>query len=148
MKVEFVQGSVFDQDCEAIVNPVNCVGIMGAGLALEFKKRYPLNFMSYSEACRMGKVKTGKVLMFRQETLWIANFPTKDHWRDRSRMEWIEDGLADMDAQIADRKIESVAIPALGCGLGGLKWRDVKAAISDILGGSGSKARAVVCTPR
>ena len=150
MKVEFAQGSVFGQGCEAIVNPVNCAGVMGAGLALEFKKRFPHNFTIYADHCKKGEVKTGRVLMVLngdRPPAWIINFPTKDHWRDPSRMEWIEDGLADMARQISTRGIESVAVPALGCGLGGLKWRDVKAAISDILGGSEFGARAVVCTP-
>ena len=150
MKVEFVHGSVFDHGCEAIVNPVNCVGAMGAGLALKFKKRFPDNFKIYADYCRKGEMKTGRVLMVSNRDrppAWIANFPTKDHWRDPSRMEWIKDGLLDLRFRIDERGIKSVALPALGCGLGGLNWRDVRTAISDILGAGDSAARAIVCTP-
>lgn len=151
MKPEIVHGSIFEQDCGAIVNPVNTAGVMGAGLALEFKKRFPRNFEIYADACRKGEVKVGKVHVSPPEFTedarrWIVNFPTKDHFRDPSRMEWIEDGLDDMVEALSMRSVRSVALPALGCGLGGLKWKDVRSVMVSKL--SNDWLRAVICLPR
>lgn len=128
------QGSLFDTGAVALVNPVNCVGVMGAGLALQFKRRFPSNFAAYQDDCRSGILHPGRVTLFREAGCWIVNFPTKDHWRDPSRLEWVESGLAYLRKVLDLDRIRSVAVPALGCGLGGLKWPDVKQAIEGALG--------------
>jgi len=120
---------IFHTDAEALVNPVNCVGVMGKGLAAEFKKRFPGNFASYKKACDQKKLKPGIVQVC--ETMvfhpsYIINFPTKRHWRDKSRLEDIEIGLQSLVHAVHHHKIRSVAVPRLGCGLGGLDWADVK----------------------
>ncbi len=131
--IEIVQGDIFANAAQALVNPVNCVGVMGAGLAKQFKEKFPDNFDYYRGACGSGLVFPGKMTVFHYGTLeytnFIVNFPTKLHWRDASRMEYIESGLADLARIIEFYNITSIAIPALGCGLGGLKWPQVKATI-------------------
>lgn len=125
-------GDLLQSDCQALVNPVNAVGIMGKGLALEFKNSYQENFRQYAEACRTGKVRLGKVLVtgpWPPRDHFIVNFPTKGHWRSPSRIAWIRDGLVDLVEVIRRLEIRSVAIPAIGCGLGGLEWDDVRGLI-------------------
>jgi O-acetyl-ADP-ribose deacetylase (regulator of RNase III) len=120
-------GNITFDTAQALVNPVNCVGTMGAGVALLFKRAFPGNFAAYRLACNHGEVVTGKVLVYqRQFCLYIINFPTKQHWRDPSRLEWIVSGLNSLADSIKCHKITSVALPALGCGHGGLDWRDVR----------------------
>ncbi len=122
-------GSIFDEKADALVNPVNCVGAMGAGLALQFKKRFAENFDAYAAACEQGRVKTGEMFVFETGSLFpkfIINFPTENHYRDKSRIEYIESGLSALTREIETRAIKSIAIPALGCGLGGLDWKEVK----------------------
>ena len=132
------QGNLLDADADALVNTVNTVGVMGKGLALQFKQAYPGNFRAYQAACRRGEVQLGK--MFTYETgltgrpRFVINFPTKGHWRARSRLNDIKEGLTDLRRVIRDRKIQSVAIPPLGCGNGGLDWRDVRPLITGALG--------------
>ncbi len=115
---------------DAIVNPVNCAGTMGKGLALEVKRAYYDNYLAYVGACAHGIVKPGRMFVFgRMSSVnpqFIINFPTKRHWRNRSRIEDIEAGLIDLVQEIRVRDIRSIAIPALGCGLGGLDWEVVK----------------------
>ena len=127
------QGNIFESGCQALVNPVNCRGKMGKGLALEFKHRYPDMFDSYSIACHNHDVRPGWVLPYldRATDTWIINFPTKDDWRDPSKMGYIVAGLNDLRDFVFYEKIHSIAIPALGCGLGNLKWIDVQAAIEN-----------------
>jgi len=111
------------------VNAVNCVGVMGKGLARQFKDAHPENFAGYAAACARGEVRPGRVLVVdtgRELPRYIINFPTKRHWRDRSRLEDIEAGLAALVHELRERRIASVAIPPLGCGLGGLDWADVR----------------------
>lgn len=129
MTFEFVHGNIIEAKVDALVNPVNCVGVMGRGLALQFKRAFPANFLAYKTACDSGNLLPGQVFVF--QTGWdvpryIVNFPTKRHWRDRSRIEDIEAGLASLANEITRRPIRSVAIPPLGCGLGGLSWDEVK----------------------
>ncbi len=128
--IEFVRGNLFDADVEAIVNAVNCVGVMGKGIALEFKKRFPNNFIAYKAACDAGELQLGRVLIHDEgpsaKPCYIINFPTKNHWRNPSRLEDIRRGLDSLAAEIDRRKIHSIAIPALGCRLGGLDWQDVQ----------------------
>lgn len=118
------------QDVDAIVNTVNCVGVMGKGIALQFKKKWPSNFKAYAQACKAKDVTLGKMFTFELGALatprFIINFPTKDHWRSNSRISEIEAGLIDLAVQIKKYDIRSIAIPPLGCGNGGLAWEDIK----------------------
>ena len=135
--IKFVTGNLFDSNAEAIVNTVNCVGFMGRGVALQFKKIYPDNFKAYELACKRGEIVPGKMFVFELNQLinpkYIVNFPTKRHWRGASRIEDIESGLIDLAAIITERQISSVALPPLGAGLGGLDWRVVRAKIEAAL---------------
>lgn len=130
-------GSIFDSQCEVLVNPVNCVGVMGKGLALEFKKRYPEMFEDYVEMCEQRILRIGLVILTCNSTLVL--FPTKRHWRDSSKIEDIISGLNALGNVLAYRidymkREQSIAIPALGCGLGGLDWADVEPLIREKLG--------------
>ena len=113
--VDFVKGNVLDADVEALVNAVNTVGVMGKGIALMFKERFPDNYAEYAVACKKGEVRIGEVFATGGKELfgptWILNFPTKTHWRAKSRLEWIEEGLRDLVRVIGERKIRSIAIP-------------------------------------
>ena len=127
--IRFVQGNIFDSACEALVNPVNCVGVMGKGLALQFKRRFPANFTSYTAACRRRDLAPGRLHVFDTGAgapRLIVNFPTKLHWRDPSRLDHVTQGLHALTGAIAANTIRSIAIPPLGCGLGGLSWPDVR----------------------
>jgi len=118
--------TVFDAPAQTIVNTVNCVGVMGRGLALEVRRRFPDVYIAYVKACRRGAVKVGKLYLVKSKGRWILNFPTKVHWRGRSRIDYIEKGLSNFVATYRRIGITSVAFPALGCGSGGLKWETVK----------------------
>ncbi len=137
--VEFTTGNIFRADVEALVNTVNCVGIMGRGIALQFKNEFPDNFRAYEAACSRGEVQPGKMFVFETRTLtnpkFIINFPTKRHWRGKSRIEDIESGLKALVEEIRTRHIRSIAIPPLGSGLGGLAWADVRLRITDAVQG-------------
>ena len=128
--VVFKRGNIFDEaDADALVNPVNCVGVMGAGLALQFRKRYPEMFQAYRKACAASMVRVGKMNVYEtkgQFPRYIINFPTKQHWRNPSKLEYIQTGLHDLIRILKDLKIGKVAIPPLGCGLGGLPWDVVR----------------------
>jgi O-acetyl-ADP-ribose deacetylase (regulator of RNase III) len=123
-------GDIVNEDTEALVNTVNCVGVMGKGVALQFKVAFPANFREYAAACRRGEVVPGKVFVHETGQLtnprFIMNFPTKRHWRDKSRIEDIEAGLRSLRQEVEARNIRSVALPPLGCGLGGLNWAEVR----------------------
>lgn len=122
------RANIFDTTCEAAVNTINCVGVMGGGLAKQFRLRFPEMNEAYMSACGNNKVKIGKMWEWwdAETGLWIINFPTKDDWRQPSKLEYITDGLKDLQLVIADLKVQSIAIPALGCGLGGLDWSVVE----------------------
>lgn len=126
--IEFIKGNLFNCNCEALVNTCNCVGVMGRGIALEFKNRYPEMFEDYKNFCNLNKLRPGKLHVFEQKTTprLIINFPTKVDWRNESKYPWIESGLLALREVIIDKNIKSIAIPALGCGLGGLQWSIVK----------------------
>lgn len=124
------EGNLLTADTEALVNTVNCVGVMGRGIALQFKKAFPENFRAYEKACRSGQVVPGRMFVFETGAFsnprFIINFPTKRHWKGNARIEDIESGLAALAEEIRTRKIASIAVPPLGCGLGGLDWRVVR----------------------
>ena len=128
-------GDILQADVEALVNPINCVGVMGRGLALQFKQEFPENFEAYSAACARGDVVPGRMFIHATEALanlrYIINFPTKRHWRGKSRMAAIETGLIALKQEVQRLGIASIAIPPLGCGLGGLDWSEVRPRIVD-----------------
>lgn len=121
-------GNLIEADVDALVNTVNTQGVMGKGLALQFKKAFPDAFRSYERACKAGEVVPGKMHIVRRLTAprFIINFPTKKHWRNPSKLEYIRDGVGDLVEQVRALEIRSIAIPPLGCGHGGLDWADVK----------------------
>ena len=135
--IKFKTGDILTEDAEALVNTVNCVGFMGRGIALQFKKAYPENFKSYSAACNREEIQPGRMFVFDTGQLtnphYIINFPTKRHWRGKSRMEDIESGLASLTKEIRPHHIRSIAIPPLGSGLGGLEWLEVRARLEAAL---------------
>jgi O-acetyl-ADP-ribose deacetylase (regulator of RNase III) len=136
--VQIAQGNLLVAPVDALVNTVNTKGIMGKGIALQFKQAFPAMFRDYEKACKAGEVRLGKMHVYDLGGLtggprWIVNFPTKGHWRERSRLTDIETGLEDMVATILRMGIRSIAIPPLGCGNGGLKWADVRPRIEAAL---------------
>jgi len=135
--IEFKKGDILREDVEALVNTVNCVGIMGRGIALQFKNAFPENFKAYVSACDRNEVQPGRMLVFKTGRLtnpkYIINFPTKRHWRGKSRIEDIDSGLVALVNEIRSRNIHSIAIPPLGSGLGGLDWSAVRPRIENSL---------------
>lgn len=133
--IEFRQGNLLEAKAEALVNTVNCIGVMGKGIALQFKQVFPENFKQYKQACDRGEVQPGRMLTVATGALfnprYIINFPTKRHWRGKSRLEDIEVGLEALVAEVQCLGIQSIAIPPLGCGNGGLDWAVVKPLIVD-----------------
>jgi O-acetyl-ADP-ribose deacetylase (regulator of RNase III) len=127
--VERVRGNLLDAKVEALVNAVNTVGVMGKGIALQFKQAFPDNFTAYERECDAKRFDIGQVFTFRVSGIglphYVINFPTKKHWRDQSRIEYIDAGLAALVEQVRRLDIRSLAVPALGCGHGGLAWEDV-----------------------
>jgi O-acetyl-ADP-ribose deacetylase (regulator of RNase III) len=133
--IEIANGNILEADAEALVNTVNCVGAMGKGLALQFKQAFPANYKAYEAACRAGEVVPGEMFIFDNGRLnkprYIIDFPTKRHWRDNSRIEDIQSGLRALIEDVRRLGIRSIAVPPLGCGLGGLNWRDVRPMIEN-----------------
>jgi O-acetyl-ADP-ribose deacetylase (regulator of RNase III) len=127
--IEEREGDLLDADVEALVNTVNTVGVMGKGIALQFKKAYPGLFREYLEACKTDRVKIGKMLIYQNSPVsnpkFIINFPTKRHWSEKSDLKYIREGLKDLVDVIISKNIQSIALPPLGCGYGGLNWVDV-----------------------
>jgi len=135
--IEYKKGDILREDVEALVNTVNCVGIMGRGIALQFKNAYPENFKAYVAACNRDEVQPGRMFVYETGRLtnprFIINFPTKRHWRGKSRIEDIDAGLEALANEIRSRNIRSIAIPPLGSGLGGLDWSKVRPRIEKTL---------------
>ena len=119
-----MQSSIFDSKAELLLCPVNCVGVMGKGLALSFKQKFPTLFYQYKQLCDKNLVRIGYVNIVSDSDKFIGLFPTKAHWKNPSQLSFIKSGLDDLRLKIDD--FESIAIPALGCGLGQLNWQDVK----------------------
>ena len=128
--VTYIKGNIFKTNAQIITNPVNCVGVMGKGLAKDFKKLYPDMFNDYTIRCRLGKVRMGKPYLYEN----ILNFPTKKHYHYKSNLSDIEEGLIHLSLNYKSWGINSIALPALGCGLGGLNWLDIKPLIEAHLG--------------
>ncbi len=149
--IEYKSGDILREDAEAIINTVNCVGVMGRGIALQFKNTFPQNFKAYAAACKKEEVQPGRMFVFETGQLtnprYIINFPTKRHWRGKSRIEDIETGLMDLVEVIHRYNIKSIAIPPLGSGLGGLDWADVKKRIESAMKPLTS-VRVIVYEPR
>lgn len=128
--IRYVEGDILEAQAEALVNTVNCVGIMGRGIALQFKEAFPENFKAYAVACKREEVRPGRMFVYETDELtgprYIINFPTKVHWRGKSRIEYIESGLEALVHEVRERDIRSIAIPPLGSGLGGLAWTEVR----------------------
>jgi O-acetyl-ADP-ribose deacetylase (regulator of RNase III) len=148
--IEFTHGNLLEAKVDALVNTVNTVGIMGKGVALMFKEAFPKNFKDYEAACKRKELKVGHMFVTELDAFigpkWIINFPTKEHWRGDSKMEWIEAGLEDLKRVIVEKKIQSVAIPPLGSGNGGLNWDEVRPKIEAALG-SLSNVTVIVYEP-
>ena len=163
---EFIDahGNLLKADVEALANSVNTVGVMGKGIALQFKNAFPANFKAYEAACKKQDVRLGEVFVFDNGQLmpprWIINFPTKGHWRARSRIRDVADGLDDLRHVVQELEISSIALPPLGCGHGGLDWNDVRSLIKERLSdldvvvhlyapeGAPDAADMVISTPR
>ena len=128
--IEFKQGNLLEEKAEALVNAVNCVGVMGKGIALQFKQAFPDNFQRYKKACDAKEVQPGHVLTVSTDSLlnprYIINFPTERHWKGKSKIEDVHAGLKALIAEVQQLGIRSIAIPPLGCGNGGLDWVKVK----------------------
>lgn len=132
--LELVSGDMFAASVDALVNPVNTAGVMGKGLALQFKRSYPENYRRYRQACRAGELTVGKVLTFDigadLRPRYVINVPTKEHWQSPSTLAIVEAGLTGLVAEVRRLGLGSLAVPPLGCGLGGLAWTDVLPRIS------------------
>lgn len=153
MPLYFKQGDLFEQDVDAIVNTVNCVGIMGKGVALEFKRRWPDNYLAYKRVCAENELSPGKLFIHQTRDLfsndplrYIINFPTKSHWRSKSKIEYIDLGLDALLRELDLLDIRSIAMPPLGCGNGGLSWSAVKSLIESKL--QNHKANIIVLEPK
>lgn len=148
MAIERGKGNLLTADVAALVNPVNTEGVMGKGLALQFKKAFPENFASYERACKAGEVKTGQMHIVQRlaSPRFIINFPTKRHWRLPSKLEYVRDGLRDLVAQVKLLSIASIAVPPLGCGNGGLEWSAVRPLIVEAFA-SAPDVRVVLFEP-
>ena len=137
--MRFTTGNLLEAKVAALVNTVNTVGVMGKGLALMFKERFPENYTAYVKACRAEEVQTGQMFVFPVEEKsglqWIVNFPTKQHWRLPTKIEWVRDGLVALRDTIQDKQISSIALPPLGCGNGGLQWSVVRPLVEEVLSG-------------
>jgi len=135
--IHVMQGNLLEAEVEALVNTVNCVGIMGKGIALQFKQAFPENFEAYAKACRKKEVRPGKMFVFETGRMfnprYIINFPTKRHWKGKAKIKDVQAGLKALVQEIKRRGIKSIALPPLGCGNGGLDWSDVRRLIEQAL---------------
>jgi O-acetyl-ADP-ribose deacetylase (regulator of RNase III) len=148
--IHLKRGDLLKADVDALVNTVNTVGVMGKGVALQFRQAYPRNYEAYRRACNQGKVALGRMFVFDAGQLvhprYIINFPTKKHWKSKSRLGDIEAGLVDLVRVIKELDIKSIAVPPLGAGSGGLNWSDVRPRIEKALG-SLSDVDVILYTP-
>lgn len=135
--IEYTKGNLLEADEEAVVNTINTVGVMGKGIALMFKERFPENFKAYKAACQAREVQVGSLFVTASDELggprWIVNFPTKQHWRNPTKIAWVIEGLKALREFIIAKEIRSIALPPLGCGNGGLEWPVVRKLIEESL---------------
>lgn len=124
--IRYIHGNIFESDAQVLVNPVNTVGVMGKGLALEFKKRYPDMFRQYQDKCRQNLFHPGSLMFFHEKDHDVLLFPTKEHWKDPSMLAYVKFGLSEFRRRYEEYDIQSVAFPMLGCGNGGLSWDEVR----------------------
>jgi O-acetyl-ADP-ribose deacetylase (regulator of RNase III) len=149
--IAYISKNILISEAEALVNTVNTVGIMGKGIALQFREKFPLNYKLYVRACKNNEVRIGK--MFVTETgmftnpKYIINFPTKNNWRESSDLEYISEGLDDLVRVIAEKNIHSITLPPLGCGNGGLDWKVVKPLMEKKLGEISEKVKIEIIEP-
>lgn len=129
----YCEGDIFASDADALINTVNCKGVMGKGLAADFKRNYPENYLNYRNECLNRRLTTGKLSVFDEKGKTIINFPTKDDWRKPSKLSYISEGLDSLAEYLNHSRIKSIAIPKLGCGLGGLEWTAVRPLIEEKL---------------
>lgn len=149
--LHYTKGDILRAQTDAVINTVNCVGVMGRGIALQFKRVFPDNFKAYAAACKRKEVQPGRMFVVPTGQLtpprWVINFPTKRHWRGKSRLEDIETGLTALVAEVRERGIRSIAIPPLGCGLGGLSWAQVRPMIERAFASVGADVEVLVFEP-
>ena len=135
--MRFTQGNLLEARVDAVVNTVNTVGVMGKGIALMFKERFPENYKAYAAACKAEAVRVGQMFVTASVELegprWIINFPTKQQWYQPTRLEWVRSGLVALKNVIREKQIKSIALPPLGCGNGGLDWAVVRPLIEATL---------------
>lgn len=131
--IKFVTGNLFESGADCLINTVNCEGFMGKGIAYQFKLKFPQNNQDYVKACRTGALHIGTIHYYKEDGIWIVNFPTKDKWRENSKIDYIEKGLEQLKIFIKNNNPKTIAIPPLGCGNGGLEWNVVKNLIVDKL---------------
>ena len=135
--IHLAHGDILKHDADALVNTVNCMGVMGRGIALQFRRAFEDNYDAYRKAAKVKEIQPGRMFVFERSAIgqprWIINFPTKRHWKGNSRIEDIESGLVDLVRVIREKGIRSIAIPPLGCGLGGLDWAEVRPLIEGAL---------------
>ncbi|MEY8336791.1 macro domain-containing protein [Lachnospiraceae bacterium 62-35] len=131
--IKFVTGNIFDSGADCLINTVNCEGFMGKGIAYQFKMRFPENNRDYVKACKRGSLRIGTIHYYKEDGIWIVNFPTKDKWREKAKIDYIEKGLEQLTSFIIEHNPRMIAIPPLGCGNGGLDWGVVKNVITEKL---------------
>lgn len=131
--IKYIKGDIFSSPAQVLVNTVNLDGVMGKGIAFQFKKLYPDMFKKYQMFCEKNMLDIGKLWLYKSEEKWILNFPTKRHWRNSSKLEYIEEGLKKFVATYKEKNITSIAFPKLGCGNGGLEWKVVKPIMDEYL---------------
>ncbi len=120
MSLKVIDGNLFESNCQTIVNTINCFGVMGKGIALEYKKRFPDMFLRYKELCSKKLIRPGILWLYKGENKWVLNFPTKDHWKNPSKIEYLETGLSKFLITYKDKGIISIAFPLLGASNGGI----------------------------
>lgn len=145
--IKYVKGNMFESDADCLVNTVNCEGYMGKGIAYQFKMRFPENNRSYVKACRTGMLTIGKMHYYIEEGITIINFPTKDKWRENSKMEYIKEGMEAFLELIPKLNVKKIAIPPLGCGNGGLEWQEVKTVIEHKISKVADKYEVLIYEP-
>lgn len=137
----YLGGDLLEDDADVLVNTINCVGAMGAGIALQFKNKFPLNFLRYQQNCRIGKIKPASLFKYKESGQMIYNLATKDHWKDATRLSWIVKGCENIRKEIQENNLNSIAIPALGCNNGGASWPKVKNILESRLSGLDCEVR-------